>query len=66
MLERNGFAEERCFSFSYSPVRDESGGVDGILDVAVETTSLVVSTRRLRMLQRARRGAEQRICPRAK
>ncbi|TSC26598.1 ATP-binding protein [Corallococcus sp. Z5C101001] len=51
LLERDGFLEETYFTFSYSPVRDESGGVGGVLDTAVETTSQVLDARRLRTLQ---------------
>ncbi|WP_375745097.1 ATP-binding protein [Corallococcus interemptor] len=50
-MERNGFLEETYFTFSYSPVRDESGAVNGVLDTVVETTSQVLDARRLRTLQ---------------
>src|SRR5690242_13939943 len=30
MLERRGYSEECYFSFSYSPIYDESGGVGGV------------------------------------
>ena len=29
-LERKGFPEECYFTFSYSPIRDEAGGVGGV------------------------------------
>ena len=38
-LERNGFPEECYFTFSYSPIRDEAGGVGGILCAVTETTA---------------------------
>ncbi|WP_244225063.1 ATP-binding protein [Corallococcus sicarius] len=50
-LERNGFPEECYFTFSYSPIRDESGKIGGVLDTVVETTSQVLDARRLRTLQ---------------
>ena len=50
MTERNGFSEETYFSFSYSPVRDESGGVGGVFTSVIETTKKVVCERRLRLL----------------
>jgi PAS domain S-box-containing protein len=40
-LERHGYPEETWWTFSYSPVRDESGGVGGLLCTVYETTSEV-------------------------
>ena len=40
-LDRHGFAEECYFSLSYSPIRDESGGVGGVLVTVTETTERV-------------------------
>lgn len=51
MLERNGYAEECYFTFSYSPIRDESGGICGIFTPVVETTEKVVGERRLLTLR---------------
>ncbi len=56
MLERNGYAEECYFSFSYSPIRDESGGIGGVFCPVIETTARVIGERRLRL---QRRLAEQ-------
>jgi hypothetical protein len=50
-LERNGYQEECYFTFSYSPIRDESGGVGGIFTPVQETTSQVIGERRLRTLR---------------
>jgi signal transduction histidine kinase/serine phosphatase RsbU (regulator of sigma subunit)/anti-sigma regulatory factor (Ser/Thr protein kinase) len=52
MLERNGFAEEAYFTFSFSPIRDETGGVAGVFTAVQETTKHVVTTRRLQALAR--------------
>ena len=49
-LERHGFAEECYFTFSYSPIRDESGGVGGVFCAVTETTGQVLGERRLRTL----------------
>ena len=38
-LNRNGFAEECYFDFSYSPIRTEDGEVGGILVTVIETTN---------------------------
>ncbi|MDX6302469.1 MAG: hypothetical protein QOF53_3683, partial [Nocardioidaceae bacterium] len=49
-LRRRGFLEECYFTFSYSPVRNELGQVEGVMDIAAETTEQVVSRRRLQLL----------------
>ena len=51
LLERNGYAEECYFTFSYSPIRDESGGVGGVFTAVTETTSHILGERRLRTLR---------------
>lgn len=51
MLERNGYAEECYFTFSYSPIRDESGGIGGVFTPVVETTDKVIGERRLLTLR---------------
>jgi signal transduction histidine kinase len=51
IMERNGYTEEAYFSFSYSPIRDESGGVGGVFCPVIETTEKVVGERRLRTLR---------------
>ncbi len=43
---RNSFPEEAWFTFSYSPVRDSHGMVDGVCCTVVETTGRVLSERR--------------------
>jgi hypothetical protein len=49
-LHRRGFLEECYFTFSYSPVSNREKVVEGVIDVATETTPHVVSTRRLKLL----------------
>src|SRR6476469_9577848 len=51
LMDRYGFVEETYFTFSYSPIRDESGGVGGMLITCAETTARVVGERRLRTLR---------------
>ena len=41
-LERNGFPEQAWFMFSYSPLRDATGAVDGAICVCAETTQQVM------------------------
>ncbi|MBL9023085.1 MAG: response regulator [Myxococcales bacterium] len=50
-LDRHGFAEECYFIFSYSPIREESGAVGGVLVTVTETTERVLGARRLGLLQ---------------
>ncbi|HEU4617978.1 MAG TPA: ATP-binding protein [Gammaproteobacteria bacterium] len=50
-IERHGFPEETYFVFSYSPIRDESGRVGGVLTTCTETTQRVIGQRRLRTLR---------------
>ncbi|MDY7225800.1 ATP-binding protein [Hyalangium rubrum] len=50
-MQRKGFIEETYFTFSYSPVPNDTGGVGGMLITCQETTEQVLSERRLRMLQ---------------
>ena len=45
LLERNGYPEECYFTFSYSPIRDESGGIGGVFTAVTETTQQVLSER---------------------
>ena len=50
-LDRHGFAEECYFIFSYSPIREESGRVGGVLVTVTETTQRVLGERRLKTTQ---------------
>ena len=38
LLERSGYLEECYFTFSYSPIRNESGGIGGVFTPVAETT----------------------------
>ncbi|MBD2746674.1 PAS domain S-box protein [Microvirga sp. BT688] len=46
LVKRKGFDEEAWFTFSYSPVRDESGQVAGMFCAVAETTGQVLAERR--------------------
>src|SRR5579875_33288 len=50
-LDRNGYVEECYFTFSYSPIRDETGGIGGVFTAVTETTQQVLGERRLRTLR---------------
>jgi PAS domain S-box-containing protein len=46
-MRRHGYDEQTWFTFSYSPVRDESGAVAGVYCACTETTGKVLAERRL-------------------
>ena len=48
IMERYGYVEETYFTFSYSPIRDETGGVGGLLISAPRPPTRVIGERRLR------------------
>jgi PAS domain S-box-containing protein len=50
-LDRNGYLEETFFTFSFSPIRDESGGVGGLFHPVTETTAEMLGQRRLHALR---------------
>lgn len=50
-LDRNGYLEETFFTFSFSPIRDESGAVAGLFHPVTELTQQTLAERRLRILQ---------------
>jgi signal transduction histidine kinase/FixJ family two-component response regulator len=63
---RNGYIEETYFTFSHSPIRDESGGVGGIFQAVTETTERVLDERRLRTLRDlAAKAAEAQVAQEA-
>jgi signal transduction histidine kinase/DNA-binding response OmpR family regulator len=62
-LDRNGYLENCWFSLSYSPIRDESGGIGGLLAVVAETTGRVEGERRLATLRELARRASEATTP---
>ena len=59
-LARTGVPEESYFTFTYSPIRDESSGVGGVFCAVVETTDKVIEERRLRLLNALAEAARAR------
>ena len=47
VMQRNGYPEDTWWQFSYSPVRDESGLVVGMLNVTSDMTGKVLAEQRL-------------------
>jgi len=51
LLNRYGYTEECYFTFSYSPIYDESGSIGGIFCAVTETTEEVISSRHLKSMR---------------
>jgi signal transduction histidine kinase/FixJ family two-component response regulator len=49
-LFRNDAQAESYFTFTYSPIHDESGSVGGVFCAVLETTDKIIEERRLRLL----------------
>ncbi len=56
IMHRKGYPEETHFSFSYTPVRDESGGIEGFFCPCNEITGQVLAERRLRESEARAKG----------
>lgn len=50
-LERHGYVEETFFTFSFSPIRDETGSLAGLFHPVIETTAKMHGERRTRSLR---------------
>ncbi len=50
-LDRSGYLEEANMTFSFSPIRDESGTVGGVFHPITETTAQVLGARRAQGLR---------------
>jgi signal transduction histidine kinase/CheY-like chemotaxis protein len=51
VLTRHGFTEEAYFTFTFSPLRDDTGAITGILQPVVEVTQEVLAERRAETLR---------------
>jgi signal transduction histidine kinase/CheY-like chemotaxis protein len=51
LLERSGFPEETYHTFSYSPLADDDGRINGMLCVVTEETDRVIGDRRVKSLR---------------
>src|SRR5262249_34741102 len=51
IMERNGYPEETYYTFSYSPVPNDHGGIGGILCANTEDTQRIVGERQLALLR---------------
>lgn len=51
IMERNGYPEETYYTFSYSPIPDDEGGVGGIFCANTDDTDRVLGERELALLK---------------
>jgi signal transduction histidine kinase/DNA-binding response OmpR family regulator len=51
IMERNGYPEETYYTFSYSPIPDDDGGVGGIICANSDDTLRVIGERQLGLLR---------------
>ena len=51
LMRRYGYLEESYFTFSYSPILNETGRPSGIFNACTETTARVLAERRMRTLR---------------
>src|SRR5215813_13091396 len=51
IMERSGYPEETYYTFSYSPVPDDDGGVGGIICANTDDTRRVIGERQLALLR---------------
>jgi PAS domain S-box-containing protein len=51
IMERHGYQEETYYTFSYSPIPDDAGGVGGLICANTEDTGRVIGERQLSLLR---------------
>src|SRR5262245_47936552 len=56
IMERNGYPEETYYTFSYSPIPDDDGGVGGIICANTDDTQRVIGERQLALLRELAAG----------
>ena len=50
IMERNGYAEETYYTFSYTPIPGDDGGTAGMICANVDNTDRIISERQLKTL----------------
>jgi PAS domain S-box-containing protein len=60
-INRHGYMEEVFFDISYSAVRDEAGGIGGVMCIVSETTARVLAAHELEASQAQLKEASERI-----
>ena len=57
IMERNGYREETYYTFSYSPIPNDGGGVGGIICANTDDTRRVIGERQLALLRELAAGS---------
>ena len=52
MMNRFGYIEETYFTFTYTPILEESGAVGGLFGAVIETTEKVLAARKIQQSER--------------
>jgi PAS domain S-box-containing protein len=70
LMARHGYSEETYFTFSYSPIPGDDGGIGGLFCTVTEETQRIIGERRLRTFRDlaadiAEARTEEDICRRA-
>jgi PAS domain S-box-containing protein len=67
MMQRHGYIEEAYFTFSYSPIPDDRGGIGGVICPVIENTQQMLDQRRMKTLRQlaARIGDDARSAEQA-
>ena len=60
VVDRNGFPEDAWFTYSYSPIPDDRGGIGGLFNTCHEDTAQVLGERERDRLLEQQRQADQR------
>ncbi len=63
-LDRHGYLEETFFTFSFSPIRDETGGVGGLFHPVTETTTKMTATPGEQISSRSKKRANEQAASR--
>ncbi len=58
-MKRRGFVEDTYWTYSYSPIRDETGAVAGVFTATTDTTDRVLRERRLQTLSQVGQALDQ-------
>ncbi|MBL6455053.1 PAS domain S-box protein [Belnapia sp. T6] len=61
VMERHGYPEDTWYTFSYSPVRDETGAIAGMFCACTETTGQILADRQRAAAEAALRESEARF-----
>ncbi len=61
VMTRNGADEDTWWTFCYSPLRDDTGEIGGVLDIAVDTTQKFIDSRRIALEGEKRAESESRF-----